>query len=86
MDDSRSFTSWEVDWAASNPYEFDEDSTETMTIAELTKAQQNREIKLAEIKSQGEAREKELSDDLPFGDVPKTSGPAKTVPKGSFNF
>ena len=86
VDDSRSFTSWEVDWAASNPYEFDEDSTETMTIAELTKAQQNREIKLAEIKSQGEAREKELSDDLPFGDTPKTSGPAKTVPKGSFNF
>ena len=31
-------------------------------------------------------REKELSDDLPFGDAPKTGGPAKTVPKGSFNF
>lgn len=55
-------------------------------MAELTKAQQDREVKLAEIKSQGEQRTKELSDDLPFGDAPKTSGPAKTVPKGSFNF
>lgn len=85
VSDTRSFTTWDVDWAAAEPYEFDDE--ETITAEELKKAQQDREIKLAEIKTNAIAYAEKAKADLPFGDDPKpTGGPAKGVPKGSFNF
>ncbi len=83
---SRKAKEWVITGAAKNPYEFGEDNV--LTADELTKAMQNREVRLAEIKKNSDeykaARAANVDSAFSAGNVMNI--PGVQAPTGGWNF
>ena len=64
------------------PYEFGEEGV--LTVEELTKAQQNREVHLADVKKRSE--EYQMSKAAKATSPASFAAAAQTIPAGQFNF
>ena len=80
----RKIREWVITGTAKVPYDFGDENI--LTVAEVTKAQQDREVMLAETKKRSEEyRANKSTADNAFGSV-TTSAPTPSVSKGTFSF
>ena len=80
----RKIREWVITGTAKVPYDFGDENI--LTAAEVTKAQQDREVMLAETKKRSEEyRANKNAVDNSFGNV-ATTAPTPSVSKGTFNF
>ena len=80
----RKIREWVITGTAKIPYDFGDENI--LTAAEVTKAQQDREVMLAETKKRSEEyRANKNAVDNSFGNV-ATTAPTPSVSKGTFNF
>ena len=80
----RKIREWVITGTAKVPYDFGDENI--LTAAEITKAQQDREVMLAETKKRSEEyRANKKAVDNSFGNV-TTTAPTPSVSKGTFNF
>ena len=80
----RKIREWVITGTAKVPYDFGDENI--LTVAEVTKAQQDREVMLAETKKRSdEYRANKNTADNAFGSV-ATSAPIPSVAKGTFSF
>ena len=80
----RKIREWVITGTAKVPYDFGDENI--LTVAEVTKAQQDREVMLAETKKRSEEyRANKSTADNAFGSV-ATSAPTPSVSKGTFSF
>jgi hypothetical protein len=80
----RKIREWVITGTAKVPYDFGDENI--LTVTEVTKAQQDREVMLAETKKRSEEyRANKSTADNAFGSV-ATSAPTPSVAKGTFSF
>ena len=80
----RKIREWVITGTAKVPHDFGDENV--LTVAEVTKAQQDREVMLAETKKRSEEyRANKSTADNAFGSV-ATSAPTPSVAKGTFSF
>lgn len=79
----RNIREWVIDWASPNPYSFGDD--DVMTVEDLQKARQDREIHLAETKQSYESRMTNRGNAMAAAPTP-TPATMSSIPAGQFSF